>query len=191
MNPLTDIFPPSDTNGLHDDTPWLAVRLFTLRQQEAKALFEENGIETFVPMQYADVEDGRGRVHHVLKPVVRNLLFVKKPHDIALLAQLSASPELKMSVVRSYPRSNKYSEIPAREMREFMLMCHPSIELRQFLNEEEAHFKAGVAVEVRYGPLRGLHGKLVRRSGKYYLLKEISGLGVMVKVSRWCCKALH
>ena len=47
--------------------------------------------------------------------------------------------------------------------------------------------KVGAPVLVKFGPLKGLTGKLVRSNKKYYLLKEVPGLGVMLKVSRWCC----
>ena len=38
---------------------------------------EGQGIETFVPMHYVDTEVGNG-VKRTLKPVVSNLIFVKK-----------------------------------------------------------------------------------------------------------------
>jgi putative updY protein len=30
----------------------------------------------------------------------------------------------------------------------------------------------------------------VRSNKKYYLLKEIPGMAIMLKVTRWCCEAL-
>ncbi|MBR6495330.1 MAG: UpdY protein, partial [Prevotella sp.] len=56
-----------------------------------------------------------------------------------------------------------------------------------YLSESEAKMKVGAPVLVKYGPLKGLSGKLVRSNKKYYLLKEVPGMGVMLKVSRWCC----
>ena len=47
--------------------------------------------------------------------------------------------------------------------------------------------KAGDPVYVKFGPLKGMRGRLVRSSKKYYLLSEIPGISVMMKVSRWCC----
>ena len=70
------------------------------------------------------------------------------------------------------------------------MMCNPEVELRKYVSEQEAKLKAGTPVVVKYGPLKGLSGKLVRSNKKYYLLKEVPGLGVMLKVSRWCCVAL-
>ena len=55
--------------------------------------------------------------------------------------------------------------------------------------DEEAKLKKGTRVLVTHGPLKGLTGKLVRQSKKYYLLKEVPGMAVMIKVTRWCCKA--
>ena len=76
---------------------------------------------------------------------------------------------------------------PHEQMYEFRLMCNPEIELRKFIPTEEARLKAGDEVFVKYGPLRGMKGRLVRSSKKYYLLKEIPGISIMLKVSRWCC----
>ena len=76
-------------------------------------------------------------------------------------------------------------------MREFQIMCNPEIELRKYLSAEEAHLKTGTKVVVEHGPLKGLSGRLVRQSHKYYLLKEVPGMGIMIKVSRWCCKAVQ
>ena len=55
----------------------------------------------------------------------------------------------------------------------------------------EAHLKAGTPVEVFAGPLKGLTGKLVRSNKQYFLLKEVPGMGVMLKVTRWCCRAIE
>ena len=58
------------------------------------------------------------------------------------------------------------------------------------LSADEARHKAGSMVEVCHGPLKGLTGRLVRENHKYFLLKEVPGMGVMLKVTRWCCKVL-
>jgi ribosomal protein L24 len=60
-----------------------------------------------------------------------------------------------------------------------------------FLSAEEAQLKVGDPVLVAHGPLKGITGRLVRQNKKYFLLKEVPGMGVMVKVSRWCCKPIQ
>ena len=75
-------------------------------------------------------------------------------------------------------------------MSEFQAMCNPDILEKKYLSEEQARLKAGAEVVVAYGPLKGLRGRLVRSNKRYFLLKEVPGLGVMLKVTRWCCKAI-
>ena len=172
-----------------DDSPWYAIRLFTPRQQAIGEYFENCNLETFIPMQYVDFEDRQGQRKRELRPVVRNLIFVKKTISHAQMTALMQQSPFKMSVRKESRDSCEYYEIPSRQMREFRLMCNPEIEMRQYLSENEAKLKTGTQVNVVFGPLKGLTGKLVRQSHKYYLLKEIPGIAVMLKVSRWCCKA--
>ena len=126
-------------------------------------------------------------MHNRLKPVVRNLIFVKKDMDDASFKKLIYEADIKMSVYVKPDDSTEYYAIPHKQMYEFRLMCNPELELRKFIPTEEARMKAGDEVFVRFGPLRGMTGRLVRSSRKYYLLKEIPDISIMLKVSRWCC----
>lgn len=170
-----------------DGLPWYAIRLFTIRQEEVRNYFAEKGFECFVPMQYVDIEGRNGRPQHVLRPVVRNLIFVKRSGDEKVFRQAVQEADYKISVIRKSRESQEYSLIPHNQMYEFRLMCNPEVTMRKFVSSEEARMKAGDEVLVKFGPLKGMTGRLVRSSKKYYLLKEVPGLGVMLKVSRWCC----
>ena len=64
-----------------DNRPWYAIRLFTVRQKAVAEFFKENQFEVFIPEEYVDVEDSDHHIKHVLRPVVRNLLFIKKDRD--------------------------------------------------------------------------------------------------------------
>ena len=75
-------------------------------------------------------------------------------------------------------------------MEEFQIMCNPELGMKRYLSQDEAKLKTGSPVKVTHGPLKGLTGKLVRSNRKYYLLKDVPGLAVMLKVSRWCCEPL-
>ena len=162
---------------IDDGAPWYAVKLFTLKLEEVRTYFKSHNLESFVPEQYVDIEGRDGKPHTVLRPVVRNLIFVKKPGEA----------NYKISVVKKAKDSQEYALIPHNQMYEFRLMCNPEIMMRKFLSSDEAQMKAGDEVLVKFGPLKGMTGRLVRSSKKYYLLKEIPGIGVMLKVSRWCC----
>ena len=186
---MTDIL-PSTTNASQpeEQQPWYAIRLFSIRQKAVCDYLAEHGLEYFVPMQYVDFETRDGKRKRELRPVVRNLVFVKKSLTQRQMTGVVQECPYKMVVIRKSRTSTAYYEISSKEMHEFQVMCNPEIELRKYLTEEEAQLKVGTPVDVVFGPLKGLSGKLVRQSKKYYLLKEIPGMGVMIKVSRWCCK---
>jgi len=168
--------------------PWYCVRLYTLKTYEVRDYFTQAGIETFVPEQWVDIEDASGHPKHILKPVVRNLIFVRVGEESERLEELVKSDKFKMTMVKTSPSAKKPAVISEKEMEEFRIMCNPDIAMKLFISEEEAKLKTGDMVTVQHGPLKGLSGRLVRKSHKYFLLKEVPGMGVMLKVSRWCCK---
>ena len=106
------------------------------------------------------------------------------------MQEIIKNGQFKMSVITKDRETRDYYEIPAKQMFEFMTMCNPDIEMRKFLSSDEARHKAGTPVMVCHGPLKGLSGRLVRENHKYYLLKDVPGISVMLKVTRWCCKVL-
>lgn len=173
-----------------DGMNWYAARLFTTRQKEIVSWFQEKGIFCFVPMEYRDIVKGENLMKHVLVPVVRNLVFLKKDREETDMHRIVMESPYKLSILKKTRNSKEYYEIPYRQMIEFQTMCNPNIEMRKYLSEDEAKLKDGTPVLVQYGPLKGLTGKLVRSSKKYYLLKEMPGVAVMIKVSRWCCSPL-
>ena len=173
-----------------DGKNWYAARLFTTRQHELVDLLTAKGLSCFVPMEYRDVMRAGKLVRHVLMPVVRNLLFIRKDYSEQETCRILADVPYKLSILRKAKDNPGYYEIPHRQMLEFQLMCNPELEMRKYLSGEEARLKVGTPVSVEHGPLKGLSGKLVRSSKKYCLLKEVPGMAVMIKVSRWCCKPL-
>ena len=174
---------------LADNTPWFGIQLFGLRQKVLVDFLKEKDIETFVPMQNVVFIDRQGKRRHEMRPVVSNLMFVKMTIDGKELQQIMDEQyKGHFYIIRKARGSLLYYQIPARQMHEFIIMCNPEILMKKFLSENEAKLKKGDRVLVTHGPLKGLSGRLVRASGKYYLLKEIPGMAVMMKVTRWCCQ---
>lgn len=191
-NELLDTDELSSPQQLTEDgRPWHAVRLFSLRLNEAMAYFTSAGLTCFVPMEWSDKRTGDDDGKPIFKPVVFNLVFVKKDKEECDLRRIFANARFKMSVIRKDKVAGTYYEIPSKQMLDFMLMCSPEIEMRKFLSATEAKLKSGTPVIVKHGPLKGLTGRLVRSSKKYFLLKEVPELGVMIKVSRWCCAPIE
>lgn len=171
--------------------PWYAIKLYGLSQKNVEKYLQDKGLETFIPQEYVDVEDSEHKVKHVLRPVVKNLIFLKKTMEEGDIKKVISSSELKMSVITVSKIDKRYCEIPARQMDEFMLMCNPDILLKKFISEDQAHLKKGTLVRVKRGPLQGFTGRLVRANKNYYLLKDVPGMAVLLKVTKWCCVALE
>lgn len=171
--------------------PWYAIKLYGLSQKNVEKYLQDKGLETFIPQEYVDVEDSEHKVKHVLRPVVKNLIFLKKTMEEGDIKKVISSSELKMSVITVSKIDKRYCEIPARQMDEFMLMCNPDILLKKFISEDQAHMKKGALVKVKRGPLQGFTGRLVRANKNYYLLKDVPGMAVLLKVTKWCCVALE
>lgn len=173
---------------IEEKLPWYAVRLFTIKTQMVTNYFDEQQIVYFVPVEYVDIEDKAHSVKQVLRPVVRNLIFIKKNKSEQVFRHLMRNAPFKGAIIRKSVTDFHYYEISAREMLEFQTMCNPDIAMRKYLSETQAKLKKGAPVYVKYGPLRGLSGRLVRSNKKYFLLKEVPGMAVMLKVARWCCR---
>ena len=171
--------------------PWYAIKLYGLSQKKVEKYLVDNGLETFIPQEYVDEEDAEHKVKHVLRPVVKNLIFLKKTMDEGDIKKVISSSDLKMSVITVSKIDKRYCEIPARQMDEFMLMCNPDILLKKFISEDQAHLKKGALVRVKRGPLQGFTGRLVRANKNYYLLKDVTGIAVLLKVTKWCCVVLE
>ncbi len=176
----------------NENIPWFAIRLFGgMKSADLADFFSEHNVESFIPMQMVDFMDKTGHIRHALRPVVRNLIFVKKSVSNQRLNELIVETQKPMMVMRKSKGSKEYYEIPAKQMVEFRMMCDPQYAQKMFLSAEEAQLKVGDPVLVAHGPLKGITGRLVRQNKKYFLLKEVPGMGVMVKVSRWCCKPIQ
>ena len=173
-----------------DGKNWYAAQLFTIRQREIVNLLRARGLCCFVPMEYRSVARADKKAARTLMPVVRNLIFIRKDYSERETCRILAELPYRLNVLRKAKDNPAYYEIPHRQMLEFQQMCNPELDLRKYLSDEEARLKVGIPVLVEHGPLKGLSGKLVRSSKKYYLLKEVPGMAVMIKVSRWCCKPL-
>ena len=112
---------------------------------------------------------------------------MKQSIDEKQFRHIVSEMNYKISVLRKSISSQEYCLIPHDQMYEFRLMCNPEVTMRKFVSSDEAHLKVGDEVLVKFGPMKGMTGRLVRSNKKYYLLKEIPGIGVMLKISRWCC----
>ena len=58
----------------------------------------------------------------------------------------------------------------------------------EFMDAAEAEAKPGMEVEVVHGQFAGIRGKLHKSNQKYWFIKTVGGISVMLRISRWYCK---
>lgn len=196
MNKGMDVIDSKNAEtGLHATldgvTPWLAIRIYSLRQRYVAAFFDERKMEYFIPMHWDIRIDDEGHRTKKLKPVVSNIIFLKQTLPEKEIRKIISECPHPVSILKRTRNEDVLQYITAREMEEFIQICNPDVWMRKFISEEEAKLKPGQRVVVERGPLAGVTGRLVRQSHMYFLLKEIPGVAVMLKVSKWCCKALE
>lgn len=173
--------------NVYDTSPWYVIHTFNCYELKIGDFLRQKGLVYFIPMEYKVKKLEGGKIKKKLVPVIHNLLFVQKSMSEKKLKRIFAECSLPIYFQRK-ENSCEYYEIRPREMQLFMLMCDPSNESHRFVSLTDAVLKLGSEVNVAYGPFKGVRGKLVRYHKQYYVLNIMVGVGVMLKVSRWCCK---
>lgn len=174
---------------------WFALRFFNIKVDDVEEHLKEDGFTFFYP-EKPFVIHRKGEDKEVNRPVLRNMIFVKeKQLDTTakeILEGFKTTPlENKFYVLKYHPESEIYAKISNKEMREFMMLCNPAANLNYFLTPlPENKLKKGSKVVVTRGPLKGMVGRLERRSKRYFLVKDIMGMGLMIQVAKWTCRAV-
>ena len=199
MTPLTATAPvQQQSSSVHqllitaDETvPWYAVRLFHRNLLQVMTMLDREHMTYFVPMHYREYLGSDGKLHRRLVPVINNLLFLKKTATQKEIVQLFDANNMQAHILPKERNCVEGYEIPTREMRELIYICDPDKVLYEIITADEAAMKPGAHVMVTHGPMKGYHGRLVRKHHNYFLLRPYTGFAVMVKVTKWCCKPVH
>ena len=175
-----------------DDTaPWYALRLFKRSMKPVKEYLNEKQLVYFIPMNYRERVDEDGKNHRELVPVVSNLIFLKKTATEKEIVDIISECNHPVSFLRRQRYDVHPIEIPSNEMKELIYVCNPDKINYKYIDDKEVALKTGSEVIVTRGPLQGVRGKLVRSNHLYYIIRSFTGLSLMLKVSRWCCKGVN
>lgn len=166
---------------------WYAVRTFNCKEKEISQFFTESGLTHFIPMLYKVDKRKAGKSQRVLATVVHNLLFVQKTLSEKEILKIVSGCNWPLQIFRKID-SNECYEIPDSQMTEFRALCDQNFEDASFIEPEEIEAKVGKNVRIIHGPFTGMTGKLVRFNNKFFFVKSVVGLGVMIHVSRWYCE---
>ena len=170
-------------------TPWYALTVYRQDRSVRDAL-QQQGLNCFIPMKFRDGvrvdPTAEGISEKELTPIVHGYVFVEKtlPEEqmLAIFSALNAPHRIV-----KHEDGTPY-EISADEMRDFRMLCDPTYSKSVFITAQQAEARIGKQVTIVRGRFRGIKGKLCQIKGKYFFIKHVAGLGVMIHITRWFCR---
>ncbi len=171
---------------------WVVVRTFNRKEMQVSAFLRQNSLRHFIPMTYQEKSrQGDDKPQRVLVPVIHNYVFLEKTEDEDTLRSKLSECRVPLQLMKQVG-SDRLCEIPDRDMVEFRLLCDPEYSRTpsEFLEAAEAEALPGKEVEVVHGQFKGIHGKLYKKNQKYWFVKTVGSVSVMIRISRWYCKVI-
>ena len=172
---------------------WVVVRTFDRKEMEVSAFLQQKGYQHFIPMTYREKPvAGEEKPRKVLAPVIHNYIFMPKSADEATLRSMLAECRVPVHLMKNRG-SDTLSEIADRDMVEFRLLCDPDYSRTpsDFIDASEGEALPGKEVEVVHGQFKGIRGKLHKKNQKYWFVKTVGVVSVMIRISRWYCKVIE
>ena len=174
------------------ENSWVVIRTFNRKEMEVGSFLKEKGLTYFIPMTYQEKLVGDElKPRRILVPVIHNYVFLQKSCTDNTLREILNECRVPLQLLRN-KTDNKVSEIPDKEMTDFRLLCDPDYAKTpvEYLDAEDAEAKPGREVIVLHGQFTGIRGKLYKNGRKYWLIKTVGSLSVMLRISRWYCKVV-
>lgn len=155
---------------------WFALRITYCRELKVQKALEEKGIRTFVPMRSFREEKG-GKVVHKTVPAINNLVFAQSDQQ-TLYAFMQREGDASMTRFIWDRVTRQPLMIPDKQMDDFIRVCEASGDDAIYLSDVD-QFPDGTRVRVRFGPLAGVEGKVVRIRKSRRIFVELPQLGAV------------
>ena len=140
---------------------WYAIRVTYSREMAAKSYLDSIGIESYVPMHFAERTYG-GKRRKVWEPLIHNLLFIRTSAD--RLREIKATTTLPIRYIME--RETKApTVIPDNQMRDFMAVVATRNEHVEIVAPQDVDLASGDAVRVTGGVFAGIEGRYIRHKG--------------------------
>lgn len=167
---------------------WLVIRTFWKREMEVSAFLQEKGLVCFIPMTYRErLVHGESKPRRVMVPVIHNYVFVELSMPVNEFRELLGECPVPLHLLRNKDTNAPY-EISNREMFEFRMLCDPSYDQSVIVQEGQEDAEIGKEVIVMHGQFAGVRGRLCRKQHKYWFIKTVAGISIMLRITRWYCK---
>ncbi len=181
--PTPSVVPAGKTEGV-----WYLMRVAYGREEIARKVLEEEGIETFLPT-IARVRLRNGKKRRVIESLIPNLLFVKSTEKE--LKKYIGQPPLEF--LHHYYVPNKDSSgnpigkkgikpliIPDNQMVQFQRWHNVDDDNKLFLTENASKIKEGNKVRIIQGKFSGIMGFVCRVKQQSRVGIHIKGLGTVI-----------
>lgn len=160
--------------GMTKDTfQWYALRATYSRELKVRALLDDKGVRTFVPMMWRR-KTVDGRTEKTLVPAVNNLCFVywtRKDLD----GFIRSFGEKSLANYYWDRTVNRPLTVPDKAMEDFITVASSLDEDIVYLTEISNKLREGQMVEVTDGPFKGVKGRVVRIRKNRRVLVELPG----------------
>lgn len=172
--------------------PWYVLRTH-FRELPIRDALQEKGLVCFVPMQYRtfieEIEDSAEIKDKELRIIVHGYVFVEKSKEEVQMREIFSQLNEPFQPIRN--EDGSLYEVSATDMRDFRMLSDPHYTQSIYVSRQRADNLIGKNVEITRGKFRGIQGKLTKIKGKYFFIKHVAGLGVMIHISRWYCRVLE
>lgn len=158
---------------------WFAMSAPYRREQRARDIFMQAGLECFLPMRYQLVDAGRGKKKRELRPAVPNLIFVKARRD--MLQRIKTASGIVQYLTRPEGERNVPITVPDSQMEDFRRAIHNSLDNYIYLSPTEIDIAKGRKVRIIGGQLNGVEGVFMKVKGarSRRLVIMLDGLGAV------------
>lgn len=159
---------------------WFVLRVAYHHEQVAKDWLTEVGIDSYLPMHYAEKEVA-GKKKRVQEPLIPNLLFVQTTEERLNLA-LASPANAYLSYYYNHFRTNADGTnpplaVPDKQMDNFIRLTSIDSDHILFVDRSQCHFKNGDHVVVTDGDFRGIEGRIARVARQQRVVVELDGIG--------------
>ena len=127
----------------------------------AKSYLDSIGIESYVPMHFAERTYG-GKRRKVWEPLIHNLLFIRTSAD--RLREIKATTTLPIRYIMDR-ESKSPTVIPERQMQDFMAVVATQNEHVEIVAPQDVDLEKGDPVRVTEGMFAGIEGRYIRHKG--------------------------
>ena len=124
------------------------------------------------PIDKSRVKTSDGEIKWTMRPVVHNLIFIRKVFSEEVIRKILSECPYPLSVYRHQDKAQSWCEIAGQNIIDLRIMCDAAFCEPTFITQKEYDMKVGHIVRVVHGPLSGIRGKLVRKNKKYYIMKS-------------------